>query len=223
MLHQSKIKRPNNPGFTLLELMVALVLVSMVTLIIGIALKLTIESWERGKKEGENVQIRLAIITLISKQFDSLMKISPYTSTTKKRVLPFYGEEHGFSFFTSYAPQGSPWQGVLKVTYIYNEAEETLYLYQQVITRRENLNEEFNPITDEWSNSFSPVSKVPGITGFDLVYTGKKVRDLNDESQWEETWEPRRGTLPTGLGVKIKMGSDSKALTQSYYFRLGEG
>ena len=63
-LHGAKSKGAffkGHRGFTLVELLVAMVLLSMVTLVVAMALKLSIESWEHGVEEGEDIQRWVAI------------------------------------------------------------------------------------------------------------------------------------------------------------------
>jgi prepilin-type N-terminal cleavage/methylation domain-containing protein len=54
-------------GFTLVELLVAMVLLSMVTLVVAMALRMSIKAWERGVEEGEHIQRRVAIPSLMKK------------------------------------------------------------------------------------------------------------------------------------------------------------
>jgi len=163
-----------------------MVLVSMVTLVVAMALRISIESWEHGVEEGENSQVRVAVPALMGNQLNSLVRTDPFDEAAKKRLLPFCGQAHALSFFTSYAPQGSPWQGLLKITYLFKEEEKTLCLYEQVITREEDLNAGFDPMTGKMDESSRPISQVPGISGFDLTYTVHPCQPvLASDSRWE--------------------------------------
>ncbi len=213
--------RDNKNGFTLIELLVSMVLLSMVTLVVAIALKLSIESWERGVEEGEDIQLWVAISSLMTKQLDSLIRIDPFDTVAKNRLLPFCGQKNALSFFTSYAPQGSPWQGLLKVTYLFKEEEESLYLFEQVITRQEDLDDEYDPLSDKWGNALKPLSQVSGITGFELTYTGKNKQDPQEADEWKEAWKCASPSLPTGLEVRLQVGTGQNAKERSLFFRLG--
>ena len=212
--------RGNKSGFTLIELLVAMVLLSMVTLVVAIALKLAIDSWERGSEEGEDIQLRVAIPSLMTKQLDSLTKTDLFDNPDAKQPL-FCGQKHAFTFITSYAPQGSPWQGLLKVTYLFEKEEKTLYLFEQVITKKEDIKDEFNPLSDKWDGAFKPISQVHGITGFDLTYTGQNKQDPQEADDWEETWKETSPSLPTGLGLRLRVGTGPNAEARNFYFRLG--
>ena len=67
-------------GFTLVELLVAMVLLSMVTLVVAMALRMSIRAWERGVEEGEHLQRRVAIPSLMEKQLGALVKKDPFDS-----------------------------------------------------------------------------------------------------------------------------------------------
>ena len=211
-----------NRGFTLLELLVAMVLVSMVTLVVGVALKLGIGAWERGVREGETAQLCAAIPSLMEKQIRSLVKVDPFQAGSK-RALPFCGRAHDLSFFTSYAPQGSSLQGLLRVSYLFDEEEKTLSIYEQVVTRKEDLKEELDPLSDVWNKSFQPVSLAANVVAFDLRYTANKNVDPQEEKQWKEQWDCRSTTMPAGVMLHFQVGKDEKAKSFSWYFQTDAG
>ena len=134
--------------------------------------------------------------------------------------LPFCGQSHGFSFFTCYAPQGSPWQGLLRITYLFKEDKKTLFLFEQVITRKEDLNDTFNPLSENWGGAFTPVSQVTGITAFNVIYTGGEQSDPQDADNWNETWKCLSTSIPAGLGIDLQMGEGRKARTCNWHFLL---
>jgi prepilin-type N-terminal cleavage/methylation domain-containing protein len=207
-------------GFTLVELLVAMVLLSMVTLVVAMALKLSIESWERGVEEGENIQRWVAIPSLMEKQLGSLVKADPFDNREGKQ-LPFCGNKHAFSFFTSYAPQGSPWQGLLRISYLFKEEEKALYLFEQVITRKEDLDAEFDPLSNSWGDSLKPLSHVTGITEFRLAYTDQKEPDPKDTGKWKNTWKCVSSSPPRGLAMNLQVGGGPNTQARKWYFLLG--
>ncbi|MBF0574226.1 MAG: prepilin-type N-terminal cleavage/methylation domain-containing protein [Desulfamplus sp.] len=58
----------NNAGFTLIEVIVAMVLVSMITLIMAFALKINLDAWERGNSEGDKLQIGVVLPNMLERQ-----------------------------------------------------------------------------------------------------------------------------------------------------------
>ncbi len=215
-----KIRRKKSQGYTFLEVLVSLVLLSIVTLVISIALKLAIDSWSRGAEEGEDTQLRMAIPAIMEKQLRSLVKINPFDPPGKNQLLPLCGRPNAVSFFTTYAPQASPWQGLLRVAYVFDKEEKSLYLYEQVITEKEDLRAALDPLSDGWDGSLAPVSKVSGITEYRLFYFDQKMQDLEDAGTRTETWKTGSKSLPAILGVKLQVGTGPQAKKSSWYFRI---
>lgn len=213
-------KGGDNFGFTLIELLVAMALLCMVTLVAATALKIAIESWERGAEEEEPIQLWVSIPALLEKQLGSLVRNDPFGDGATTRHLPFCGQEHALSFFTAYAPQGSPWQGLLRVTYLFVEEEKVLYLFEKVITTKEDLDSESDPLSDNWTDSLAPISQVTGIIEFNLTYKDMEKQDTKEAGAWEEAWKCDSSSLPNRLGMSLKVGTGSKARARKWYFRL---
>lgn len=195
-----------------------MILVSMVTIVVATALRLSIESWERGAKEGEDFQVLSAIPALMERQLRSLVRYDPFDQASAKRLLPFYGDSSSVSFFTSYAPQGSPWQGLMRVTYIFMEEEKALYLFEQVITNKDDLDKE--PLSNKGTNLPEPISMVTGVTEFGLAYIDNKKEGQKGPSVMKDQWKPDTPALPAGLGVRLGVGADSGERSKDWLFCL---
>ena len=98
--------------------------------------------------------------------------------------------------------------------------DKTLYLFEQVITRKDDLNDKYNPLSDQWGNYYEPVSRVTGVSGFDLTYTGRHKQNPHEADDWKEDWERSSKSPPTGLGLRLQLGKGTDAQTRSLYFRL---
>ncbi len=213
--------KQNKYGFTLLELLVAMVLLSTVVLISVMALRVSVEAWGRGNAEGETTQIHTAVSELIRRQLDCVVKADPFAPSSE-RPLRFYGGPHGLSFFTAYAPQGSTAQGLLRVTYRFDEEEKTLSLFEKVITRREDLGEALNPLAAKFNNSYEPVSRVEGVSGFDVRYAGKVTGDASERPFWKDRWMRASEPLPADIGITLLEGSGSTAHSYVWQYSLNE-
>ncbi len=209
-------------GFTLVELLISMTLLSMVTLVVAMALRLAIDSWERGSNEGEGVQVSTVIPSLMEKQLGCLVRDDPFENHSKG-LLPFCGQDHGLSFFTSYAPQGSPLQGLLRVSYVFQEAEQTLYFFEQAITKKENLDDEFNPLSGDWKNGLVSVGQVNGIKDFSLTYTDHKTTNPWNEGDWKSSWRCGSALPPVAVSVCLQTASESKSRSRKWVFALKEG
>ncbi|MBF0101680.1 MAG: type II secretion system protein, partial [Desulfobacterales bacterium] len=201
-----KSKQLQKHGFTLLEVVIALLLMSMVTLIIGIAFRLAISAWERAKNEGEQKQVILALSGLIDNQLKHIVLSVPLLQSQKKREnLPFCGNEQAVSFYTSYTPQGSPWQGLVRMTYIFDEEKQTIYLYAQVITRLKEILEQDDPLEMHLKKDMVPISRISGVSLFELKYTNKEPIDTEDMDTWEDEWNCKENQYPYGVALHLQM------------------
>lgn len=206
-------------GFTLIEVLVAMVLVSMVTVVAAMALRLAIGAWERGEKEGEQKQILMALPGLLTLQLASLEREAKFSKGAKAEALRFCGEKEGFSLFTSYAPLGSPSQGLLRVTWRYERTLQELLIYQQVVTRAADMATAADPMDDEWDGSIQPVSQIPGVKSFELSYAGDQAPDPDEMDSWEAPWPC--GTAPRWLSVEIAMAGEKGEGGHFWRFPVG--
>ncbi|MBF0302074.1 MAG: prepilin-type N-terminal cleavage/methylation domain-containing protein, partial [Desulfamplus sp.] len=151
----------SHTGFTLIEVIVSMVLVSMITLIMAFALKVNLDAWERGNNEGDKVQIEVVLPNMLEQQLryivssaslsttESISSESSKTATNSFGLattssagaqtgvvtqLKFTGNNQGLSFYTLYSPQGTPSQGLVRVAYIYDEGAKELNVYESVIS-----------------------------------------------------------------------------------------
>ncbi len=210
-------------GFTLMEVVVAMVLVSMVTLIATLGFRLAVRAWERGENEGNSRQISSAIPALLEKQLDSLKKNVSF-SKGKNKVLLFSGNEKGVSFFTSYSPQGSAIQGLVRVTYIFDRAKTKLFVYEQAITRLKDIDEQEDPLSDKWNNELKPVSILDGIDNFSIMFLKKTNKQDDKDSfanaDWKTTWRDNRVQKIPAF-VKLILAQGKKAFVEKWYFKVG--
>jgi prepilin-type N-terminal cleavage/methylation domain-containing protein len=210
---------PGTNGFTLLEILVALILVSMVTLTVALAFKIGVGAWERGVKEGEDPQVRTIIPLLIQRQATAAVKTNSFNGAILP--LPFCGQQGSFSFFTAYAPEGSPRQGLMRVSYVFNEAEQTLRLYAQTVTIRDDVKDESNPLSGDWDETMAPISETKGITLFELRYAPAVTEGLKEEPDWKETWDCEDPQWPELIELQFQAGEGPRAHTGVWIFRLG--
>ena len=220
------INRSDGKGFTLIEVVVAMVLVSMLTLILALAFRMTLQTWERGNREAEALQLKVVLPTLVARQL--LMVVTqtsfvvtpeaPSTGTTKAPTgsvtptrrtitpggstpLDFVGQKEHLSFFTHYSPQGTPAQGLLRVSYRYDPDRKTLEIYEQVIGGPADLEKsdalgQSKPKTRDGEDQ--PVTVIPNVLHFSLSFSdggGKLGRIVTRRSRlggegirW--TWMP---------------------------------
>lgn len=209
-------------GFTLLELLVTITLVAMVVLVLSMALKLTIGAWERGQREGDEKLIAASIPRLLERQLECIMPNAPARSRVKGARFAFCGKKDAISFFSCFAPMGSSLQGLLRMTYSYDSDKKTLILYEQPITRPQDLKEELDPLSDSWNGELKPVSEIRGVSIFELMYSGKEMFDLEDEDQWEEEWACNLPSPPKLIRLAIGTQGKEQSSPAIWYFHVGK-
>lgn len=85
-------------GFTLVEVILAIVILSLVTLIIGSGFRLGIDAWERGDRETSDIQKYRVLYELFSRQLKSSY---PYRmKIDEDKVVIFKGESDSITFVT---------------------------------------------------------------------------------------------------------------------------
>lgn len=207
-------------GFTLLEILVTLVLVSVLTLIVAMALRLTISAWERGEREGEGAQIRAMVPSMLETQLKYIMTSASFSPTGGVIRLPFYGTEHSVSFFTSYAPMASTFQGLLHVCYVFMKNDKTLLCYQQLITNQKDFEDSLNLLDQNGSKGASAESTIKGIDAFDLLYGSGNAIDFEEMDQWKEEWNEKQVIPPTYMRLEFAEGEKEKP--RQWFFAVGQ-
>lgn len=96
--------RPESQGFTLLELIVALSMVSMVVLILYYALSMGISAWESSHERQQQAQDRLALLNLLHKD---LQRIVPYSLLMQEGELLLFAGGPSSMFYVTKNSHGS--------------------------------------------------------------------------------------------------------------------
>jgi len=210
-------------GFTLLELLVAMTLVALVTLIASMAFRLTVQAWERGAEEGESRQIQSALPVLLENQLGARVASRMFGKAMVDPDKFFCGTENTLSFLTTYAPQGSLLQGVMWVRYRFDPGQKTLAIYLKSVTRLDDLGENTDGSQLIKTDEGFPVSQIHGILNYRLFYTDDPLFDANDAKQWQKEWKCEAGSAgaPSGLMLEMTIEEGSKARSFRWCYRIG--
>lgn len=215
-------------GFTLLEIMIAMLLVSLVVLIVAQAFGISIDAWERGSRQAHSIQVRQVAPTLLAKQLQAVTADNLFNPAMGDFRQRFCGEADRISFLTAYSPMGSRLQGLQRVTWRYAEEARQLEIYQQVITHPDDLEDEFNPLAGQWQESFDPLSRFDQITAFELQFTGEANFEIDNTDHWRSDWEcgdtledPSRSDIPVAVMLHIEAGRPPLATPPIWVLRVG--
>ncbi len=169
-------------GFTLLELLISLTILTMVTVIIGAGLRLAMNAWEKGDIEtGETQKLRI-LSSMFSQQLKSVF---PYmTEIDSEKVIVFEGDKNSILFVTT--TDDILYGGLKWIRYDYKD--KTLYYKEGLLPDKELidniegdeeiLDSEIGEVTfeyfvahaDEWRDSWDFDDSLPDAVKIKISY-----------------------------------------------------
>ncbi len=166
----------NKKGFTLLELILAITILSIVTLIIGSAFRLGIKAWEKGEAETRETQRLRSLSGMISQSIKSAysykMKIED------ENVIVFEGDKNSILFVTA-SDAGFKW-----VRYSYKDG--ALVFTEGILPDKKFMEK----IKEDEEVIDSDIGEVK----FEYLSTS--------EEGWQEEWNLGDG-IPSAVRVKV--------------------
>ena len=176
-----KQERLVEKGFTLLEVLLAMTILSLIAVIIGVSLRLGIRAWERGESDADDSQKIRYVVEKFSQQIKS---VYPYQMLIDgERVIAFKGKSDSIFFITS---STKPSEGGLKwISYFVEDGnlvmQEGLLPDKQVM---EKISKEGKDLDLDAS-------------GLKFEYFSSKDKD------WKESWDSK-----TELPGAVKINAD---------------
>lgn len=211
------------PGFTLVELLIALAIVSLITLMLFSGLSLGSRAWESVEAVSERVsEVRIARDFLMS----TLSQSRPTTLTLEaEAVSVFAGDRDRIEFAAPLAEQvGVPGLYILRLGLVpMNDGEALVLTYWLIhpevldgfddIPTWEPLEAESQlfldaipPETDVAAGAFGRTLLLNPVAEFAIAYFG--TADGETEPDWHEEWFAQ-STLPTLLQIRLATPSQS--------------
>ena len=112
-------ERRQKNGFTLIELIIAITILSLITVIIGGAFRLGIQAWEKGEKETGDSQRLRVLSSLLSQQLKSFYPYEIKMEDKDEKVVLFKGESDSITFVTTLTD--SSYGGFKWVKYVFRD------------------------------------------------------------------------------------------------------
>jgi general secretion pathway protein J len=168
-------------GFTLLELIIAITILSLITLIIGSGFRIGIRAWEKGDKETGEIQRLRILSSMLSQQ---IMSAYPYKMKFEDRDEPaiiFTGKPHSLMFVTTLTDQS--YGGFKWVKYLFSEGN---LLYKEGLLPDKKLEEK--------------IKRGEEIIDTDMDDIGFAY--MSDDGEWRDSWDYGEN-LPRAVQVKI--------------------
>jgi general secretion pathway protein J len=184
--HGKKNRFPQYPGtrtgFTLLELILSITLLSLVALIIGSGFHLGIKAWEKGEAESSETQRLRTLSGLISQQIKSAYPYKTKTEDEDDEFVIFEGDSNSILFATTFV--NSMAGGFKWVRYSYSDG--ALIFTQGILPDK---------------NFLDKIKKNEEVIDSDIGEIKFEFLPSRDD-EWQETWELGEG-LPIAVRVKI--------------------
>ncbi len=205
MIRNNYLKRRDGRregGFTLLELIISITILSLIALIIGSGFRLGLNAWERGDEEVEAVQTMRVLSGLI---FQQLKSSYPYKiKIDNEEMVLFKGDSSSMIFVTTLA---DPYPGGFKwVRYLHRDG--VLYykegflpdkkLLDNITGDEEILETEVEEVSfqyyskekNEWKESWDFSDRLPGavkarISNFQPIFVNIPLSRDDDEEEIE--------------------------------------
>jgi len=204
-------------GFTLVELMIALLLTGMVAMLVFGAFRIATGSWERVIGQQERGHERYLVQSFIRRLLEQAQSMQQRDIDARLLVV-MQGDEHQLTFVTEMPTR----DGVAKLYWCQFRVEETEALQKQLIMTTRPYTE--GEIID-WQAPFEPTGEgvnaeqiaitepeervlLEGVAELELEYLGY---DENDQPEWRSEWagEP---VLPNLIRLRaLPMDEDGQA------------
>ncbi|MBI5097646.1 MAG: prepilin-type N-terminal cleavage/methylation domain-containing protein [Nitrospirae bacterium] len=171
-------------GFTLIELIISIAILSIITVIIGAAFRLGIQAWEKGEKETEDAQRLRVLSSLFSQQLKSLYPYKIKMEDKDEEVVVFKGESDSITFVTTLTD--SSYGGFKWVKYIFSDGA---LLYREGLLPDKKIEEHIN-------NKDKEEIIDTNIEDFQFSYLSP------DDDEWKESWDFGED-VPVAIKVNI--------------------
>ncbi len=192
-------------GFTLLELLVAITIVSMLAIGIGAGLSAAVRAWESGERNLELYQTKRIVIDRLRAEIGNTVNVRGQQEDNDRMQMIFHGESNSLSFLTSAHAISSPGLPMaLKESHIYVEPGVGLVIREAMFSGTEYFDPTrgFIYVLDE---------NVTNIE-FAYYYVPRRPRGVIDEEiegEWLSYWGPEHieilETIETEEGIDGEM------------------
>lgn len=183
---KSQILNPN--GFTLLELLITLTILTMLVGVIFGCLHIGIRAWEKGEDVVESNQEMRILLDLIPQQIRSLY---PYKFKEGNiESLAFKGDSDSIRFISTLGATSKGAVGLALVSY-FLDPSHGLMLYEKRIFKREMFE-------DEWDMKEDSIPLSPLVSRIAFEYQG-------EEGDWSKEWDANEeGGFPHIIKVALR-------------------
>lgn len=194
-------------GFTLLELILSISILSLVLVTIYGTLSMASRAWEKGERDIETLQRTRVVMNLLAREIKSIF---PYTVTpseldTHREFYAFEGEKDSISFVSTVPLRGKK-EGLSWLTFRVEDGEGLVVVERDAL--RTDIFKEMESLDEDLIEVLDP--RVIDIR-FDYYRLKSWKTEGEDEGEWEETWDTQaEGTLPRAVRVELTFEEEGR-------------
>jgi len=197
-----KARHNAQTGFTLIELILSITILSMVLVTIYATLSMGSRTWEKGERDIERIQRMRIVMDLLSREIKSAFpyKVTPSELDTHKEFYAFEGKKDSLSFVSCVPLHGG--SGKLSWLTFWVEDGEGLAVVERDALRTDIFKERETIDKDEMVVLDAQVIAI----GFEYyrLENGTTEEAAEEEVRWEEAWDAEEeGTLPQAVKVTV--------------------
>lgn len=210
-------------GFTLMEILVAMTLTSLLMLVLAWAFRGGVDAWRRLGEDPAGWEILSSLPAAFERDLEFLAATRPLGTGVGARPLPLCGAPNAVAFWTRYAPEGSAVQGVHLAAYIHDPVNDEVLLWRVKPPFDADVRVETRQILQLLQTPVEPLGRVPHVSLFELSYEARPQNPAeNEEGVWTPEW-PCEGTeeYPRRVRLRLEVTQGRRTLGRTWTFVLG--
>jgi general secretion pathway protein J len=187
--------RPASSGFTLIEVLIALTLLSIMVVLLFTTLKICADSWEKGENKINDVN-QIAVVYNFFQHHLATAKPLSTTTAIGEKTLSFQGQTESLQFVSSF-PASAGKFGLQLFTINLLEDDNDQYIYVTLVPFA-TLSEDEEPAKKE------EVTLISHVSSFKLSYFGSD--DIVSEGAWADEWVNKEA-MPKLVKINITLAN----------------
>jgi general secretion pathway protein J len=193
-------------GFTLIEVLIGLTLLSIMVVLLFTSLKICADSWEKGENKIAEVNEVSVVFNFFQRHLTAARPLWDVFSSSDTKVFSFQGKADSFQFVSAFPASVGKSGPQLISLFLQNEDQENVV--KVVLTP-------FFPAPEDDEGHKEEVTLIRHVTSLKVSYFGPG--DAPGESSWQEQWLEKK--VQPNL-VKIKMELENEMFWPEMIFEI---
>ena len=198
---------PSQRGFTLLELILSIGILSIVLVTIYATLSMGSRTWEKGERDIEKIQRERVVMNLLNREIKSAFpyKVTPSELDDHKEFYAFDGKKDSISFVSGVPLRGE--RGGLSWLTFWVEEDLGLVVIERDALRADIFEERDSLDKDDMEVLDPRVTEIQ----FEYYQRESGKTEGEGEGEWEEKWDAEKeGVLPHAVKVMLTIEDDAR-------------